>query len=101
MIKDEKIISDAELDMVVGGGVDRMLLIKRDNGTIDAIPFLGSTRSSEDEQKGLATLGKYLRSNDAHMIRATHGKVGMTKKEANAYFKLWKEAHPNMKAEWL
>lgn len=101
MIKDEKIINDAELDMVVGGGVDRMLLIKRDNGTIDAIPFLGSTKNSEDEQKGLATLGKYLRSNDAYMIRATRGRVGLTKKEANAFLKQWKEAHPNIKAEWL
>ena len=95
MIKNEKAISDMELDMVVGGA-NKVFIKEREDGKYDA--FIVSGEGDMDAAKNL------LNSGDIHNIDpklAVSRSQGITREKLDNYIERVEKIYPGLEVDYL
>lgn len=96
MTTNEKVISDMELDMVVGGA-SVMFLKKREDGKVDS--FLVSADKDIEKLKQLISNG------EMDKIKSDNSSVfvgeGIPTDKVNAYVGIQKKRYPDLELNWL
>ena len=95
MTKNEKVISDMELDMVVGGA-SALFLRKREDGKIDGV--LTAANGDVKELERLMSGGEVSKIKASTALKVA---TGIREDKLNAFIELQKKSHPDLEIKWV
>ena len=95
MIKNEKAVSDMELDMVVGGA-SALFLRKREDGKIDGV--LTAATGDVKELERLMSGGEVSKIKASATLKVA---TGIREDKLNAFIELQKKSHPDLEIKWV